>query len=236
VKRSRASDAMDLVPATARSKRKPKRAPKRAPPATPLARLLKQPEANTRVTALDAFELAKQKWLVGERIDIGKLADELGVGRATVFRWVGSREQLYSEVISAAFAQSIDWARRASSGTGAGFLTDVTRNLLTTLIASRPLRTFIKQDPEFALRIVMSSASPVEGRVIAAVRELIEREAAAGHMQPKIDIDSLAYVIVRIAESFLYRDVLTGDPPDVDTATKAIGMVFAAQAAAKRKR
>ena len=153
-----------------------------------------------------------------------------------MFRWVGSREQLYSEVISAAFAQSIEWARRASTGTGSDLLTDVTRNLLTALVASQPLRTFIKRDPEFALRIVMSSASPVEGRVIAAVRELIEGEAAAGYMQPKIDIDSLAYVIVRIAESFLYRDVLTGDPPDVDTATKAIGMVFAAQAAPKRRR
>ncbi|MBA2543784.1 MAG: TetR/AcrR family transcriptional regulator [Deltaproteobacteria bacterium] len=227
---------MDLVPAAARSKRKPKRIPKQALPTTPLARLLTRSDSTTRITALDAFELAKQKWLIGERIDIGKLADELGVARATVFRWVGTREQLYSEVISAAFAQSIEWARRASTGTGADLLTDVTRNLLTALVASQPLRTFIKQDTEFALRIVMSSASPVEGRVIAAVRELIEGEAAAGYMQPKIDVDSLAYVIVRIAESFLYRDVLTGDPPDVETATKAIGMVFAAQAAPKRKR
>ena len=120
-------------------------------------------------------------------------------------------------------------SRRASRGHGADFLTDVTRNLLTVLIASKPLRAFIQQDPEFALRIVMSSGSPVEGRVIAAVKELIVGEADAGHLQPAIDVDSLAYVIVRIAESFLYRDVLTGDPPDVDTATKAIGMVFAAQ-------
>jgi AcrR family transcriptional regulator len=191
--------------------------------------MLVQPDTAARVTALDAFELAKQKWLAAERLDIGKLADELGVGRATVFRWVGSREQLYGEVISAAFAQTIEWARRASTGTGAAFLTAVTRNLLGALVASGPLRAFVSQDPEFALRIVMSSGSPVEGRVIAAVRGLIEGEVAAGHLRPAIDVDSLAYVIVRIAESFLYRDVLTGDPPDVEAATKAIGMVFAAQ-------
>jgi AcrR family transcriptional regulator len=217
----------DLLPSISKRTRKP--AVRRQPPATPLAKLLRQPTETQRVTALDAFELAKQKWREGERLEIGKLADELGVGRATVFRWVGSREQLYGEVISAAFAQSIEWARRASTGSGADFLTDVTRNLLTVLIASQPLRTFVKQDPEFALRIVMSSQSPVEGRVIAAVRELIAGEATAGHLSPTIDVDSLAYVIVRIAESFLYRDVLTGDAPNVETATKAIGTMFAAQ-------
>jgi len=191
--------------------------------------MLAEPRAAKRVTALDAFELALHKWQQGERLDIGKLADELGVGRATLFRWVGSREQLYGEVISVAFTQTIEWAKRASTGTGAGFLTDVARNLLGALAGSKPLRTFVAQDPELALRIVMSSKSPVEGRVIAAVRALIEGETAAGHLHPSIDADSLAYVIVRIAESFLYRDVLTGDPPDVATATKAIGLLFASQ-------
>lgn len=190
--------------------------------------MLITPRATARATALDAFELAKQKWLIGERLDIGKLADELGVGRATVFRWVGSREQLYGEVISAAFTQTIEWAKRASTGAGAAFLTDVTRNLLGALAGSQPLRIFITQDAEFALQIIMSSKSPVEGRVIAAVRALIEAETINGHLQPTIEADSLAYVIVRIAESFLYRDVLTADTPDIATATKAIGLMFAA--------
>lgn len=196
---------------------------------TPLARMLRGGSSAKRVTALDAFELARAKWLAGERLDIGKLADELGVGRATVFRWVGTREQLYGEVISAAFAQSIESARRKSRGNGAVFLTQVTHHLLTSLAASKPLRTFVEQDPELALRIVMSSSSPVERRVITAVRDLIDGEVTTGHLQPQLDVGSLAYVIVRIAESFLYRDALTGEAPDIDTATKAIGVLFAAQ-------
>ena len=203
------------------------------PRTTPLTRMLDDTTARDRVTALDAFQLAKQKWLAGERLDLGKLAQELGVGRATVFRWVGSKEQLYGEVISAAFAQTLEWARRASTGTGARFLTEVTSNLLRALLASQPLRRFIKHDPEFAMRIVMSSGSPVEHRVISAVRSLIEAEVDAGNLEPAMDTGSLAYVIVRIAESFLYRDVLSGDDPDVETATKAIGLLFTAQAAAK---
>jgi AcrR family transcriptional regulator len=204
------------------------------PRSTPLTRLLDAPRGADRVTALDAFELAKSKWLAGERLDIGKLADELGVGRATVFRWVGSKEQLYGEVISAAFAQTLAWAKRASTGTGARFLTEVTRNLLRALLASQPLRRFIQQDPEFAMRIVMSSSSPVEHRVITAVRGLIEGEVDSGQLEPAMDTGSLAYVIVRIAESFLYRDVQSGDEPDVATATQAIGLLFTAQAKSKK--
>jgi AcrR family transcriptional regulator len=198
------------------------------PKTTPLTRMIE--DAPSRVTVLDVFELAQARWLAGERLDIGKLAEELGVGRATVFRWVGSKEQLYGEVISAAFAQTLEWARRASSGTGAKFLTEVTKNLLRALLASQPLRRFIQQDPEFAMRMVMSSSSPVEHRVIGAVRSLIDAEVAAGNLAPAMDTQSLAYVIVRIAESFLYRDVITGEQPDHETATKAIGLLFTAQA------
>lgn len=197
------------------------------PRSTPLTRMLDAPRGADRVTALDAFELAKSKWLAGERLDLGKLASELGVGRATVFRWVGSKEQLYGEVISAAFAQTLEWAKRASTGTGARFLTAVTSNLLRALLVSQPLRRFVQHDPELAMRIVMSSSSPVEHRVITAVRALIDGEVDRGQLAPAMDTGSLAYVIVRIAESFLYRDVLSGDQPDVETATKAIGLLFA---------
>jgi AcrR family transcriptional regulator len=202
--------------------------------ATALTRMIEQ--APSKVTVLDVFELAQAKWIAGERLDIGKLAEELGVGRATVFRWVGSKEQLYGEVISAAFAQTLEWARRASSGTGAKFLTEVTKNLLRALLASQPLRRFIQQDPEFAMRMVMSSSSPVEHRVISAVRALIDAEVATGQLAPAMDTQSLAYVIVRIAESFLYRDVITGEKPDHETATKAIGLLFTAQAKKSKAR
>ena len=200
---------------------------------TPLSRMLSEP-ARRRVTALDAFELARAKWLAGERLDIGKLAEELGVGRATVFRWVGSKEQLYGEVISAAFAQTLEWARRKSSGKGAAYLTQVTHHLLRALVASQPLRRFVAADPEWAMKIVMSRESPVEQRVIAAVRSLIDAEVAAGQLRPAMELESLAYVIVRIAESFLYRDVITGDQPDIATATQAIGLLFTAQKPKRR--
>jgi AcrR family transcriptional regulator len=199
------------------------------PPATPLAALLTSRDAPARVTPLDVFQLARQKWLAGERLDIGKLAEELGVGRATVFRWVGSREQLYGEVISSLFASALERAQREAHGVGPAYLADVTHRLLHALLDSEPLRRFVQQDTEFALRVLMSRNSPVEHRCTSAVRALLEAQAQAGHIRPAMDIEALAYVVVRIGESFLYRDVLTGDAPDIETATQAIRILYAAQ-------
>src|SRR6185437_1391993 len=69
------------------------------------ARLLGDPMAGAtpaktaRPGRRDAFRLARDRWRAGERIDMSALARELGVNRVTLYRWVGSREQLLVDVI-----------------------------------------------------------------------------------------------------------------------------------------
>ena len=45
------------------------------------------------------FRLARRTFLAGERIDMQTLARSLGVDRATLYRWVGSRERLLTEIL-----------------------------------------------------------------------------------------------------------------------------------------
>ena len=52
----------------------------------------------SRVGRADALALAKRKYLAGDRLDIGQLAQELGVNRVTLHRWVGTRDALIVEV------------------------------------------------------------------------------------------------------------------------------------------
>src|SRR6476661_7610627 len=61
-----------------------------------------------RPTPLDAFRLARRKFLAAERIDMSALADELGVNRVTLYRWVGSREQLLVEVVWSLGARTLE--------------------------------------------------------------------------------------------------------------------------------
>ena len=41
---------------------------------------------------------ALHRYLRGRRIDVQAIAVELGLGRATIYRWFGSREELIGEV------------------------------------------------------------------------------------------------------------------------------------------
>jgi AcrR family transcriptional regulator len=195
-------------------------------PTTPLSRRL---EAPTRVTPRELFALAMDWWTKGERFDIGRMAQELGVSRATVFRWVGSRELLYGEVISKLFEDALATARREARGEGPALLTDITQRLLHHLVANEPLRRFVRQDAEYAMRVLMSKSSTVEQRCAASVRAALEEGVREGHIRPAMELDALAYVIIRMGESFLYRDAITGDPPDVESAITAIRILLTAE-------
>src|SRR5438552_1083020 len=56
-----------------------------------------RPAGATRDAVLSA---ALYHYLRGQRVDVQALAAELGVGRTTIYRWFGSREQLLGEVVA----------------------------------------------------------------------------------------------------------------------------------------
>ncbi|MFP2903648.1 QsdR family transcriptional regulator [Pyxidicoccus sp. 3LFB2] len=193
--------------------------------ATRLARELAEGGAKAKATPLDAFQLARKKWLAGERIDIGALAKELGVGRATMFRWVGSRELLLGEIIWSFQLPFMEKARdevRRSGARGAAYVAGVSERLMEAVRSFAPLRRFIESDPEYALRVLTSKSSTVQSRNVDLVRASIEDQVARGHLTPPLPVDTLAYVIVRIGEAFVYADVIAGREPAIDQAAAAI--------------
>lgn len=202
---------------------------------TPLARTLRE-KPRRKVTPLDAFTLARKKWLEGERLDIGVLASALGVGRATLFRWVGSRELLYGEILTAEYAREFGRARKVAKGTGADLVAEIARITLTSLLNAPPLRRFIEQDPEFALRVLTSKSSPVQAHAIEVQARFLRELEHAGQIRPALDVDTLSFIIVRIGESFLYGDVISGREPDIGKAAAAVRILVAAEPAKKAKK
>ncbi len=94
-------------------------------------------------------------------------------------------------------------------------------------IHSRPdLKRFLEYEPEAALRILTSKHGPVQQGLIDVTRRLLEEEDAHGALPAGIDRATLAYVIVRVGESFLYADVIADNDPDVDLAVEVIGRLL----------
>jgi len=195
-----------------------------------LARELRAP-ASTRVQPRAAFDLARRRWLAGGRIDIGALAGELGVSRATVFRWVGSRELLLAEVLWSLCEPTLAAADAGLRLRGARRIARVCERAITGILEFEPLRRFIAQEPEFALRLLTSKASPVQERVIAALRVLLAREVELGALEAPIALDTLAYLVVRLGESFVYAEAISGQSVKASDAGIAIELLLSGRVA-----
>jgi AcrR family transcriptional regulator len=185
-------------------------------------------DAKPRPAPMDALQLARRRWLASERLDMGTLAKELGISRATLYSWVGSRERLIGEVIWSFAEEGLRQATEAARGSGAEYVVDVVQRFGRLNASFEPLRRFIEQDPELALRILTSKKGPVQERMIAAARELLAEQVAAGKLSPPLDIDTLAYLLIRVNESFIYSDVITGSEPDVDKAVEVVRLLLRA--------
>ena len=203
---------------------------------TRLSRELRRAVPTRRATPRDAFNLAMIKWVKGERVEIGAVAEELGVNRATVFRWVGSRELLLGEVIWQRFAAIWHDAAAAARGVGADYAADLTGRLMAAALEAAQLRRFIEQDPEYALRLLTSKTSTVQSRIVEAVAAMLRQHAAAGHIAPALSIEDLAYAIVRIVESCIYSDQITGRKPNIAVTCEVIRILVAARPAAPARK
>lgn len=188
---------------------------------TALERALSETEPPARVTPLDALRAARAVWLRRQRIDMGALADELGVSRATLYNWVGDRERLTAEVMWSIAERTIGEARRQAKGSGPEYLSAVVAHYLTALAGFEPTRRFIERDPEFALRVLTGSRTPFQRRLIEANRQMIEEQTVTAGYEPPLDPATLAYLLVRIGESFIFNSLITGDEPDLQKAIQA---------------
>jgi AcrR family transcriptional regulator len=203
----------------------PTRRARRAARATPLERQLRGDALAAKVTPIDAFELARRKFLAGGRIDMGQLAAELGLHRTTLYRWVGTRDRLIGEVLWSIAEPAAREADRAAQAAGARGGERIARGVERYLKASHEaefMRRFLTEEPEAALRIITTKDSVLQGRSVEYTQRLIEEEVERGNLEPPMDPHDLAYLIVRIGESFNYTDMITGEDPAPEKAGQAV--------------
>src|SRR5437660_6188805 len=151
--------------------------PTTKPARTKLQRDLAGATDRRRPTPLDAFRLARRKFLAAERIDMSALADELGVNRVTLYRWVGSREQLLVEVVWSLGRQTLENVERRVRATGAERVVSVLTRFLEAVIANDGMRRWLADEGELAMRLLTRHDTGFQPRLIAAVERLLRDEA-----------------------------------------------------------
>jgi AcrR family transcriptional regulator len=127
-----------------------------------------------------------------------------------VYRWFGSREALLGEVLVAEALALLRRSRDRAGGRGGAALLDTFDRVNHALANAPALRSFLAREREGALRVLTSSGGPVQPQVVAAVAEMIEDEVREGGYEPPGPVGAIAYAIVRLVESFIYNDAVSG--------------------------
>ena len=150
-----------------------------------------------------------EQYLDGQRVDITVVAARLGLGRATIYRWFGSREALLGEVIACQLELLVARKRAEVRRRGADGLLEVLDRVNRTLTRSRAVRRLLEQERASAMRMLTTSAGVVEPRAVACIQALIEEEMARGY-DPPAEPGTLAYALVHLRHAFLWNDATSG--------------------------
>jgi len=195
-------------------------------PETVLQRQLAGGGDSRRPTALDAFRLARRKWQAPERVDMSALADELGVNRVTLYRWVGSRDQLLVEVIWSLARRTLDVIDEGVTQAGGERIVQIVTRFLEAVISNAGMQRWLAEEGEHAMRLLTRHETDFQPRLIGAIHELLVEESDAARLDVPADLREVAYVIVRLIESYTYLDLITGERPDARRAEPVLRMLL----------
>ena len=182
-----------------------------------------------RAEPRDAFRLARHKWRVGERVDMSALARELGINRVTLYRWVGSREQLLVEVIWNLTNHNLTSAAAKVSATGA---TGAERIILTVTrfidkaISHHGMQTWLANEGEAAMRLLTRHAAGFQPRLVARLEELLQEEVDAQRLDLPADVHEVAFVLEQLVESYIYLLPIAGEQPEARRAEPILRMLL----------
>jgi hypothetical protein len=193
---------------------------------TRLQRDLAAASAAPRSLPLEAFLLARRRFLARERIDMSSLAEALNVNRVTLYRWVGSRDQLLVEVIWSLARRTLDDIEASVRERGGERIVQVVTRFLAAVIANPGMQRWLAEEGEQAMRLLTRRETGFQPRLIAAMRDLLEAERQRGALDLPADLDDVAFVIVRLIESYTYLDLITGEAPDARRAEPILRLLL----------
>jgi hypothetical protein len=76
------------------------------------------------------------------------------------------------------------------------------------------------------MRLLTRHDTDFQPRLIAAIESMLREEADGGRMALPVELHEVAYVIVRLIESYTYLDLITGEQPDAQRAEPVLRLLL----------
>lgn len=97
---------------------------------------------------------------------------------------------------------------------------------LELVLASEGMQHLLRTEIDLAMRLLTHAAAGFQPRLLAAVEGLLNEETQAGRLRVDMDSHELAYIVVRVIESYTYLSVLLGEEPEAHRAEAALRLVL----------
>lgn len=174
----------------------------------------------------DVIEAARRRFLAGQRIEMGTLAEQLGLNRVTVYRTVGSRERLVVEVMWSLAEDTLNDQRDRVSETGGERLVRILTSFIVAVVSNPGMTRFASHEGELAMRLLTRADAGFHPRLVGWVQDLMTEECRAGRLELPAEPDDYAYALVRVLESYISLDLITGEVPDAERAERVLRMLL----------
>src|SRR5439155_21555929 len=99
-------------------------------------------------------------------------------------------------------------------------------HFLGLVIDDAGMRRWLSEEGEHAMRLLTRHDASFQPRLIGAIEDLLREEADAGNLALPVDLHELAYVIVRLIESYTYLDLITGEQPNARRAEPILRLLL----------
>ncbi len=156
-----------------------------------------------------------------EPFDVRAIAEELELGRTTLYRWFGPRETLLGEVLWTLARDTMTRAYDGAHGRGAARLRAASEQFIRETTAFEPLLHLLRTDPQGTVSVLMTPAGGVQDRLVDLFAQLVEHERRLGEYRPAMEAHALAYLVVQVGMGFMFGSALLALPPDIDRAVAA---------------
>ena len=103
----------------------------------------------------------------------------------------------------------------------------VVSRFIDQVLKNPGMSRFLAEEGELAMRILTWTDMGFQPRLIADHQSMLEHEFALGTLDLPPDLHyDVAYTIVRIVESYVYLDRITGEEPDARRAERVLRLLL----------
>jgi AcrR family transcriptional regulator len=159
----------------------------------------------------------------GERVDMAQIAERLGVGRSTLYRWVGDREALMDRVIDATTIKLATSVQRRVRGKGLDRTASAVRVYLSATTKYEPLRSLAEREPHLALHVFMNPEGVFATNTLQGLKRQLRDDL------PDLDIPDDVVEVLNVTHlALVWASIAGGYEPQTERAVAILRTVVGA--------